>query len=145
MESLSVDGLEARPLSPELPVGNNGGGHGGTQLFFVSKDAVGIIGSERSRGNTSEPRNEVEVVLTGLRATKETTRGKLGRDGSEDQVVDVGGVTGGGLEEALLGLFGDFVLVGLQETPVSRDLFVVEGLELGSFRGGGDTFEGSLT
>jgi len=84
VESPGVDGLEAGPLSPELPVGNNGWGNGGTQLLFVRKDASGIIGSEDGRGNTSQPTDEVKVVFTGLFTAEETTRGKRGGDGVEN-------------------------------------------------------------
>lgn len=145
MESSGVDGLEAGPLSPELPVGNNAWGNGDTQLLFVSKDAVGIVGSEHGRGDTSEPTDEVVVVLTGLLTAEETARGKLGRDGIEDQVTDIGDMTDGNLEETFLGLFWDFVLVDLKESTVLADLLIIEGLELGSRGSSGDTLEGSLT
>jgi len=145
VESSGVDGLEAGPLSPELPVRNNGWGNGGAQLLFVGEDASGIIGSEDGRGNTSEPTDEVVVVLTGLLTTEETARGKVGGDSVEDQVADVGDVAGGCLEESVLGLFGDLVLVDLEEAAVFWNLLLVEGLELGSFGGSRDALEGSLT
>ena len=135
MEPCSVDGLEAGPLSPLLPVGHNGWGNGGVQLLFVSKDAGGIVGSEDGRGNTSEPTDEVVVILTWLLTAEETTRGELSGDGVEDQVADIGDMSGGSLEESVLGLFGDLVLVDLEEATVFGDLLVVEGLELGGFGG----------
>ena len=145
MESSSVDGLEAGPLNPELPVGNNGLGNGGTQLLFVRKDTSGIVGSEDGRGDTSEPSDEVVVVLARPLTTEETACGKLGGDDVEDQVADVGDVASGSLEETVLGLFGDFVLVDLEKAAVLGDLLVVEGLESSSFGCSGDTLEGSLT
>ena len=145
MESPGVDRLEAGSLSPELPVGDNGWGNRDTQLLFVGKDAARIVGAEDSGNNTSEPTDEVVVVLTGLLTTKETARGKLGGDSSEDQVTDIGNVTNGSLEETVLGLFGDLVLVDLKETTVGGNLLIVEGLELGSLGSDGDTLKGSLT
>jgi len=145
MESPGVDGLEAGSLSPELPVGNNSWGNRDTQLLLVSKDAVGIVGGEDCGSNTSEPTDEVVVVLAGLLTTEETARGKLGGDDLEDQVADVGNVAGGSLEETVLGLFGGLVLIDFKETTVGSDLLIVEGLELGSLGGGGDALKGSLT
>ena len=145
VESPGVDSLKAGPLSPELPVGDNGWGNVGTQLLFVSKDTSGIIGSEDGRGNTSKPTDEMEVVLTGPFTTEETARGKPGGDVVEDQIADVGDVVDGSLEETVLGFIGDLVLVYLEETAVGGDLLVVEGLELGSFGSSGDALEGSLT
>lgn len=144
METPGVDGLEAGPLSPELPVGNNGWGNGDAQLLFVSEDASGIIGSEDGRSNTSKPTNEVVVVLTGRRTAEETTRGKLGRDNVEDQIADVGDVVGRSLEETVLSLVGDLILVGLEETAVGGDLLVVESLKRSSFGSSGDALESSL-
>ena len=145
MESRGVDGLEAGPLSPELPVRDNGRGNWNAQLLFISKDTGGIVGSEDGGGNTSEPTDKVVVVLTGCRTTEETCRGKLGGDGVEDQVADVGDVPGGSLEEPVLGLFGGLVFVDLEEAAVLRDLLVVEGLEWGRFGGNRDALESSLT
>ena len=145
MESPGVDGLEAGPLSPELPVGNNGWGNGDTQLLFVSEDASGIVGSEDGRGDTSEPSDEVVVVLTGPLTAEETARGELGGEDVEDQVADVVDVASGSLEEAVLGLIGDLVLVDLEKPTVGLDLLGVEGLEFGGFGSSGDTFKGSLT
>ena len=145
MESRGVDGLEAGPLSPELPVGNNGWGNGDTQFLFVSKDTSSIVGSEDGGGNTGEPTDEVVVVLTRLLATEETGRGKLGGDDVEDQITDVVDVTFGSLEESVLGLVGDLVLVNLEKATVLGDLLVVERLEFNSFGSNGDPLEGSLT
>ena len=145
VESLGIHGLEAGPLSPELPIGNNGWGNGDTQLFLVSKDTVGIVGSEDGGGNTSKPANEVEVVLIGSRTAKEAARGKFGRDNINDQVADVGNVGFRSMEETVLGFFRDLVLIDLEETTIGGDLFVVEGFELGSFRSERDTLKSSLT
>lgn len=71
VESPGVYGLEAGPLGPEFPVGNDGRGNGDAQLLFVSKDTSGVVGSEDGRGDPSEPTNEVVVVLTGLLTTEE--------------------------------------------------------------------------
>ena len=144
MESRGVNGLEAGPGSPELPVGNNGWGNGGVQLLLVSKDTGSIVGSEDSGGDTSKPADEVVVVFTGDRTTEETCRGKLGGDSVEDQIADVRDVAGGSLEEPVLGLFRDLVLVDLEEATVLRDLLVVEGPEWGSFWSSGDALESSL-
>ena len=144
VESLGVDGLEAGPLNPELPVGNDGWGNGGIQLLFVSEDTSGIIGSEDGGGNTSEPSDEVVVVLAGVRTAEETVRRKRGGDGGEDQLADVGNVRGGSLEEPGLGLVGGLVLVDLEETTVGGLLLVVEGLELGSLGSDGDALESCL-
>lgn len=145
MESRSVDSLEAGPLNPELPVGDNSWGNRDAQLFLVSEDAGGVVGRKDGRGNTSEPTDEVEVVLTGLFTAEETARGKVGGDGVEDQVADVGNMVGRSLEEAVLGLDGDLVLVDLEETTVGGNLLAVESLELGSCGSSGDALEGSLT
>ena len=145
MESPGVDGLEAGSLSPELPVGNDGWGNGDTQLLFVSEDASGVIGSKDGRGDASKPTKDVEVVLTGPFTAEETARGELGREGVEDQIAHVGDVTGGNLEEAVLGLIGDLILVDLKETAVGGNLLVVEGFELCSFGSSRDALEGSLT
>ena len=145
METRSVDGLEARPLSPEFPVGNNGWRNGSTQLFFVSEDAIGVVGSEDGRGNTSKPPHEVEVVLTRLVTTEETARGKLSGNDVEDQHVDAGGMGDGTLEEPILGLIGDLILVDRDKTTVGCDLLVIEGLELSSFGSSGDALESGLT
>ena len=145
MESSGIDGLEAGPLSPEFPVGNNARGNGDTQLLFVSKDAVGIVGSEDGGGNTSEPTDEVVVIFTGLRTAEETARGKFCGDGGEDQFANVGDMCEGSLEETVLGLIWDLVLVDLEESTVHTDLLIIEGFELGSFGSDGDTLEGSLT
>lgn len=145
MKAPGVDGLEAGPLSPKFPVGNNTRRDRNTQLLFIAKDAVGIVGSEDGGGNTSEPTNEVEVILTRPRTAQETARGKLGREDIEDEVTDVGNVSGGSLEETILGLFRDLVVVDLEETTIGGNLLIVEGLEFGSFWGSRDAFEGSLT
>ena len=145
MESRGVDGLEAGPLSPELPVCDDGWGNGDAQLLFVSKDTGGVVGSEDGGGNTSEPTDEVVVVLTGGRTTEEPCRGKLGGDSVENQIADVGDVTGRSLEESVLSLIGDLVLVDLEEAAVLGDLLVVEGLEWGSFGGNSDPLESRLT
>jgi len=145
VESSGVDGLEAGPLSPELPVGNNGWGNGGVQLLFVSKDTGSIVWSEYGGGDTSEPTDEVVVVLTRGRTTEETCRGKLGGDGVENQVADVGDMASGSLEESVLSLFGDLVLVDLEEAAILRHLLVEEGLVWGSFGGSSDALESSLT
>jgi len=144
VEPLGVDGLEAGPLSPELPVGNNRWGDGDTQLLFVSDDASGIVGSEDGRGNTSEPSDEVVVILTGFGAPKEAFRRKLIGDDVEDQVADVGSVTNRSLEETVLGLIGGLVFVDLEDITVGGDLLVVEGLEFCSFGSGVDALESSL-
>ena len=83
MESTSVDVLEAGPLSPELPVGDNCWGDGLTQLLLESTDAY-FFGSIDSRGNASEPTDEVEVVFTGNIATEESPLGKFWGDLVED-------------------------------------------------------------
>lgn len=145
METCGVYGLEARPLSPYFPIGNDAWGNGGTQLFFVSEDAIGIVGSEDGRGNTSKPRNEVEIVLTGLVTTEETAGGKFGGNGGKDQVADVGDMTGRTLEESVLGLIRRLVLVDREKTTVGCDLLVIEGLELGGFGSSGDALESGLT
>ena len=145
MEPPSVDGLEAGPLNPKLPVGNNFWGNGDTQLLFVSDDTSGIVGSEHSRDNPSEPTNEVVVILTRLGAAEETFCGKLSGDGIEDQIADVSNVTSGGLEETILSLVGSLVFVDLKETAVGGDLLVVESLKFGSFGSSVDALESSLT
>jgi hypothetical protein len=145
VEPPGVNNLEAGPRSPELPVGNNGWGNIDTQLLFVSKNAIGIIGSEDGRGDASQPGDKMIVILTGLLAGEESARGKLAGEDVDDQVTDVGDVASRVLEETLLGLFGDLVLVNLEETAVGGNLFVVERLELGSLGGSGDTLESGLT
>lgn len=142
---MSVDGLEAGPLNPKLPVGDNSWGDRNTQFLFVIKDAAGIVGSEGSRGNTSKPSDEVEIVLSRPRTTEETARGKSGGDLVKDQVPDVGNVVLGSLEETVLGLFGDFVFVEFEKATVGGELLLVEVLESCSFRGSRDTLEGLLT
>jgi hypothetical protein len=90
-------------------------------------DASGIVGSADGGGDTSEPADEVVVVLTGsLTTAEETACGKLAGEDIEDQVIDVGDMANGSLEEAILGLFGDLVFVGLVEIAVKGNLFVVE-------------------
>lgn len=54
-------------------------------------------------------------------------------------------MTGGSLEETVLGVFGNLILVDFEETAVCGDLLVVESLEFCSFGGNGDTLKGSLT
>jgi hypothetical protein len=145
METRCVYGLEARPLSPEFPVGNNAWGNGDTQLFFVSEDAIGIVGSEDGGGDTSKPPNEVEVVLAGLFTTEETAGGKRIGNGGKDKVSDVGDVAGRTLEETVLGFIGGLVVVDREKTTVGCLLLFIEGLELGSFGGSGDALESGLT
>ena len=145
METRGVYGLEARPLSPKFPVGNHAWGNGASQLFFVSEDTIGIVGSEDGRSNTSQPSKKVEVVLTGLFTTEETAGGKLSGNGGEDQIADVGDMAGRILEETVLGLIGGLVLIDRDKTTVGRDLLVIKGLELGSFGSNGDALESGLT
>lgn len=87
----------------------------------------------------------MEVVLAGPLTAEESAGGKLSGDDVEDQVADVGDVASGGLEEPILGLFGDLVLVDFEEATVCGDLLVVEGLEWCGFGSSGDTLEGGLT
>lgn len=145
MKSLSVDGLEALPLGPELPVRDNGWGDGDTQLLSVSKDAVCIVGTKGGRGDTSKPADEVEVILTGPRATKETARGEFRRNTVKDQVADVGDMIRGSLEETVLGLFRDIAIVYFEKATVNPNLLFVEVLKFSCFRGGRDTLKRLLT
>lgn len=88
----------------------------------------------------SKPPHEVED-LTGLVTTEETVRRKLSGNDVKDQLVDVGGVGDGTLEEPILGLMGGLIFVDRGKTTVSRDLLAIEGLELGGFGSSGDALE----
>jgi hypothetical protein len=144
VKALGVDGLEAGPLGPKFPIINDARGNWNAQLLFVSKDSVGIVGTEGSGGNTSEPTNKVEVVLTRPLAAEETARGKLGGDHMENQVANVGDVTERSLEETVLGLFWNLPLVYLEEATVGGNLLLIESLEFGSFRCSGYALKRSL-
>ena len=139
--SFRVDFLEAGPLNPALPIGDNRWGDGHIQLLPVFTNAGGTRGSGN---NTSNPADEMEVVLTGLIASDEITRLELRRNVLSDQIVDLLDVSTGQPEEFRMIFVGGFV--DIEKMTVLNDFFLVEFLEFPGFLDVlKDGFKGVLT